>query len=338
MSNKKGFFKMEFLKINLELVKKVGMHEALLFSYLVSKSNNSPNFFSLKLKTIQKDLNFKKYKLNKTIGFLKKEKLIMTKEKKDKIFLDVSFQILCNENTKTYGANFGNNTASKPINTGAKIGNNTASLPVLKLVTTPHKHGASSIYPIINKLIILKEKRNLLKADVRKRVLKFLKPCLFKSEGSDNKITTPSESQKQPEMNAKPKMNIKARPELSEEEERQIMAETILEYLNEKAGKDFDVSMESHLKLIKERLKKYTFEDCIRVIDVKVEQWAGQTWYGGVPAENYLQPSTLFRREKFDQYKNEKIADKSKKQFQNQLEENLFNFFQKSGCQGNKSR
>jgi uncharacterized phage protein (TIGR02220 family) len=328
---------MEFLKIKLDLVKKVGMHEALLFSYLVSKSNNSPNFFSLKLKTIQKDLDFKKYKLNKAIEFLKKEKLIMTKQKKDKIFLDVSFQILCNENTKPYGAKIGNNTALKPINTGAKIGNNTASLSGLKLVTTPHKHGAASIIPIINKLIILKEKRNLLKSDVRKKVLKLLKPCLFKSEGSDNKITTVSESQKQPKMNSKTKTDTKARGELSEEEIRQVEAEEILKYLNKKAGKDFDVSMESHLKLIKDRLEKYTFEDCIRVIDVKVEQWAGKT-FDGVPAENYLQPSTLFQRAKFDRYKNEKIADKSKKQFQNQLEENLFNFFQKSGCQGNKSR
>lgn len=328
---------MEFLKINLDLVKKIGMHGALLFSYLVSKSNNSPNFFSLKLKTIQKDLNFKKYKLNKAIEFLKKEKFIMTKQKKDKIFLDVSFQILCNENTKTYGANFSNNNASKPINTGSKIGNNTAALPVLKLVTTPHKHGAASIIPIINKLIILKEKRNLLKADVRKRVLKFLKPCLFKSEGSDNKITTVSEFQKQPKMNAKPKMNIKARPELSEEEERQVMAETILEYLNEKAGKNFEVNMESYLKPIKDRLEKYTFDDCIRVIDLKVEQWTYKT-FDGVPATNYLRPSTLFREEKFKIYVKEKLLDKSKKQFKNQLEENLFNFFQKSGCQGNKSR
>ena len=102
---------MEFLKINLDLIKKIGMQEALLFSYLVSQSKNSPEFFSLKLKTIQKDLNFKKYKLNKAIGFLKKEKFIMTKEKKDKIFKDVSFQVLCNENTKSHGANFGNNTA-----------------------------------------------------------------------------------------------------------------------------------------------------------------------------------------------------------------------------------
>ena len=208
---------------------------------------------------------------------------------------------------------------------------------VLKLVTTPHKHGAASIIPIINKLIILKEKRNLLKPDVRKRVLKLLKPCLFKSEGSDNKITTASELQKQPEMNFKTKTKGKAKGELCKEEIRQIEAEEILKYLNKKASKNFDVGMESHLKLIKERLKKYTFEDCIRVINVKVEQWAGKT-FDGVPAENYLQPSTLFQRAKFDRYKNEKIADKSKKQFQNQLEENLFNFFQKSGCQGNKSR
>ena len=176
----------------------------------------------------------------------------------------------------------------------------------------------------------------LLDHEIQKNILKFLKSPKLKNGGSDIKNQTHSLAQKQTKMNPKTKTKGKGRGELSKEEIRQIEAEEILKYLNKKASKNFDISMEGHLKLIKERLKKYTFEDCIRVIDVKVEQWTGKI-FDGVPAENYLTPNTLFKRAKFDLYKNEKLADKSEKQFKNQQEKNLFDFFQKNGCHGNKT-
>ena len=72
----------------------------------------------------------------------------------------------------------------------------------------------------------------------------------------------------------------------------------VLDYLNEKAGKNFKTA-ESNNKLIRARYKEgYTLEDFKAVIDYKVSKWKG------TDMEQYLRPSTLFGN-KFQNYVNE---------------------------------
>ena len=84
-----------------------------------------------------------------------------------------------------------------------------------------------------------------------------------------------------------------------------IIAEQIITYLNEKAGKHFK-PVDSNIKFIKARLKDYTEEDLKAVIDKKVKDWKGTEW------QDYLRPETLFNATKFESYLNqsEKFARK----------------------------
>ena len=75
----------------------------------------------------------------------------------------------------------------------------------------------------------------------------------------------------------------------------------ILKSLNEKAGKNFKPT-DSNLKFISGRLSEdYTKEQCVHVIEVKVEQWLNDP-----EMDKYLRPSTLFNPQKFAGYVNEK--------------------------------
>ena len=77
----------------------------------------------------------------------------------------------------------------------------------------------------------------------------------------------------------------------------------ILEYLNKKTGRSFR-NVEANKKLIKARWNEgYKLEDKKTVVDNMVSNWSGKM-FNGVPAENYLQPKTLFSN-KFDSYLNQ---------------------------------
>ena len=77
----------------------------------------------------------------------------------------------------------------------------------------------------------------------------------------------------------------------------------ILEYLNKKTGRSFR-NVEANKKLIKARWNEgYKLEDFKTVVDNMVSNWSGKM-FNGVPAENYLQPKTLFSN-KFDSYLNQ---------------------------------
>lgn len=77
----------------------------------------------------------------------------------------------------------------------------------------------------------------------------------------------------------------------------------ILEYLNKKTGRSFR-NVEANKKLIKARWNEgYKLEDFKTVVDNMVSNWSGKM-FNGVPAENYLQPKTLFGT-KFDNYLNQ---------------------------------
>lgn len=93
------------------------------------------------------------------------------------------------------------------------------------------------------------------------------------------------------------KSNNNVDPELN-------LVHEIINYLNNKAHKNFKSRSTATRKLINGRLKEgYTLEDFKRVIDVKTQQWLNN------PEMNkYLQPSTLFSPSKFENYLNENLT------------------------------
>ncbi|PKE18692.1 conserved phage C-terminal domain-containing protein [Macrococcoides caseolyticum] len=79
-----------------------------------------------------------------------------------------------------------------------------------------------------------------------------------------------------------------------------IPYEQIINYLNDKAGKNFKHTTEANKRLINGRYKDgYTLEDFMKVIDNKVSQWKG------TDSEMYLRPKTLFSPSNFEGYLNE---------------------------------
>ncbi|PGN26294.1 phage replisome organizer N-terminal domain-containing protein [Bacillus thuringiensis] len=87
-----------------------------------------------------------------------------------------------------------------------------------------------------------------------------------------------------------------------------IPYQEILEYLNEKAKKNFNYKAEAHRKLIRARWNEgYTVENFKTVIDNKVSQWFGQFDRDNKPLDRYLRPSTLFAQKHFDNYLNETV-------------------------------
>ncbi|MGX5576299.1 phage replisome organizer N-terminal domain-containing protein [Bacillus toyonensis] len=88
-----------------------------------------------------------------------------------------------------------------------------------------------------------------------------------------------------------------------------IPYQEILNYLNEKADKNFNHKAESHKKLIRARWNEgYTVENFKTVIDNKVSQWLGKFDKEGKPLDQYLRPSTLFALKHFDNYLNETVS------------------------------
>lgn len=88
-----------------------------------------------------------------------------------------------------------------------------------------------------------------------------------------------------------------------------IPYQEILNYLNEKADKNFNHKAESHRKLIRARWNEgYTVENFKTVIDNKVSQWLGKFDKEGNSLDQYLRPSTLFSLKHFDNYLNETVS------------------------------
>lgn len=90
---------------------------------------------------------------------------------------------------------------------------------------------------------------------------------------------------------------------MSDKSDVPIPYSEIIDYLNEKANRNFR-TVEANKKLIKARWNDgYKLEDFKTVIDNMVANWSGKE-FNGTPAENYLQPKTLFSN-KFDSYLNQ---------------------------------
>ncbi|WP_285141275.1 conserved phage C-terminal domain-containing protein [Lactococcus petauri] len=91
---------------------------------------------------------------------------------------------------------------------------------------------------------------------------------------------------------------------MSDKSDEVIPYSEIISYLNEKTGRSFR-NVDANKKLIKARWNEgFKVEDFKTVIDNMVTNWSGKI-FNGVPAENYLQPKTLFSN-KFDNYLNQK--------------------------------
>ncbi|WP_158233958.1 conserved phage C-terminal domain-containing protein [Sporosarcina sp. P34] len=80
---------------------------------------------------------------------------------------------------------------------------------------------------------------------------------------------------------------------------------SVIEYLNEKAFKRFKHHSKTTMDLLQARIEEgYTVDDFKLVIDTKAAQWLHHPQF-----RNYLQPSTLFNAEKFENYLNEAPAE-----------------------------
>lgn len=78
---------------------------------------------------------------------------------------------------------------------------------------------------------------------------------------------------------------------------KEIPFAEIVRYLNEATGKTFRASSDATRQLIRARFDEgYTADDFKRVIDNKCATWLGTEF------EQYLKPSTLFRKSKFEGY------------------------------------
>ena len=90
---------------------------------------------------------------------------------------------------------------------------------------------------------------------------------------------------------------------MSDKSDHHIPYSEIIEYLNEKTGRSFR-NVDANKKLIKARWNDgYKLDDFKAVIDNMVANWSGKE-FNGTPAENYLQPKTLFSN-KFDSHLNQ---------------------------------
>lgn len=108
--------------------------------------------------------------------------------------------------------------------------------------------------------------------------------------------------------------NLKAKKHYSLEE-----IGAIITYLNEKAGKAFKTDSELSVTVIRARLEDgWTPDDLKKVIDIKAAKWKGRTTTdrdtGQVTVwDDFLRPATLFRKSKFEGYRNEAMTGEGRR-------------------------
>lgn len=123
--------------------------------------------------------------------------------------------------------------------------------------------------------------------------------CEFQNNQQDNQQTT----SEQPAINQQTTTN----KERKKERKKDILFENsnvieVLEYLNEKAGRNYK-PVEANAKFIISRLNEgATVDDMKRVVDLKVKEWGSDS-----TMNKYLRPATLFNAEKFAQYSGETV-------------------------------
>jgi len=73
-------------------------------------------------------------------------------------------------------------------------------------------------------------------------------------------------------------------------------AKDVLDHLNKKTGRNYQ-PVTAHLHMINARIKDFSVEDCIAVIDMKVSEWLSDE-----KMNQYLRPATLFNATNFASY------------------------------------
>lgn len=122
----------------------------------------------------------------------------------------------------------------------------------------------------------------------------------------DNNLTDSLTDRVTDKLNPKEKVKeIKNKKSMSGKPDCAYPFVEIVEYLNTRYGKNFRPTTEATQKLIRDRMNEnFTVDDFKRVIDNMATEWIGKTFNDGTPAENYLQPSTLFSKRNFEGYLN----------------------------------
>ncbi len=131
-----------------------------------------------------------------------------------------------------------------------------------------------------------------------------------KSNDSDASVTSRDDTDIEEELEEDKERDKENNKSSSNKEDKPapIPYKDILDYLNEKAKKNYNHQAEGHRKLIRARWNEgYTIDDFKKVIDNKVSQWLGKFDRDGKPLEQYLRPSTLFAQKHFDNYLNETV-------------------------------
>lgn len=110
-----------------------------------------------------------------------------------------------------------------------------------------------------------------------------------------------------------------------DKERDNIPFKKVVEYLNEKAEKNFKYSAVNTKKVIKARFNEgFVFEDFKLVIDYCCKEWKGVTFGNGKLGDEYLQPSTLFNN-KFDERLNKAKLEIAKNKVQTEPKSNYVN-------------
>ena len=118
--------------------------------------------------------------------------------------------------------------------------------------------------------------------------------CILSGKPDD----TPEKENEKP-LTVKQTKTEKEKPK--KENPNKEIIKAIIDYLNEKARKNFKPTTGETIRLINARLREgYTLDHFKTVIDNKVKQWLNDEKYN-----IYLQPSTLFAPSKFENYLNE---------------------------------
>ena len=74
----------------------------------------------------------------------------------------------------------------------------------------------------------------------------------------------------------------------------------VLNYFNSACGKRCELTTETYRKLIGDRLKRYSVDDCKRVVDIKYNEWKNNQ-----KMKRFIRPLTLFNKSKFEEYVNQ---------------------------------
>jgi uncharacterized phage protein (TIGR02220 family) len=122
-------------------------------------------------------------------------------------------------------------------------------------------------------------------------------------EGNNNQQNNQQSTTKQPSTNHQLTTKEESNKDKKDNKDNKVnnIYTPIINYLNEKANKNFKPSTKKTQSLINARIKEgFTLDDFKKVIDIKCSQWLG------TEMEKYLRPETLFGT-KFEGYLNEKM-------------------------------